>query len=41
MTELYKLGWQAALHDENRRWVEQFGPEALKGYDDYWDEFGP
>lgn len=36
--KLYRFGYQAAMHGESRRWVAEYGEDALRGYDAYWAE---
>lgn len=41
MSLAYKLGWDAASHDEDRSWaVEHGGEEAGRGWDAYWAYIG-
>jgi hypothetical protein len=37
----YQFGWDAALCGEARWDTEQYGPEVLRGYDDYWKSIEP
>ncbi len=40
-TDLYRLGWQAAMHGESRDWCVERGANCVRGYDDYWEYYGP
>lgn len=39
--QAYELGYQAAVNGECRSWCEAYGSACLRGFDAYWDEFGP